>query len=208
MPRREVAMGHNKVLSDLERVLLDHGANPQLESLVTAGCSRAALKAILELSFLTDESWKTLVGTSLRGFKVAIKQIRHCAGLIERLDRSDLMYRVSIELRDPRFAEVHRSPSLPERLREYAKTVDSLTRTFGPKHKVTKHFWKARLVATVLEQTGKAHDPEVSSLIAAVLNDDDYSEKAHQAWRLKHGPLIENERLRERARRCRSSHSN
>jgi hypothetical protein len=138
----------------------------------------------------------------LRGFKAAVRQIRNCADLIDRLNRSDLLYRLSIELRDPRFVGVHQSPTLPDRLRGYVKAVESLPRTFGPKHKITLHVWKARLVATVLEQTGKAHDPEVSSLIAAVLNAPQYSEKAHQAWRLKHAAIIENEKTRERVRRA------
>jgi hypothetical protein len=155
----------------------------------------------LELAFMTDESWRTLSGMDLRAFKTVLKQIRHCALVIDRLNRTDLMYRVSIEFRLDRFAGLFDSPTLPDQLREYAKAVGSLPQLLGPRHKHTLHAWKAHLVAIVLEQTGKAHDREVSALMAAVLENQKYSEKAHQAWRLKHGHLVERERTRIRNRR-------
>lgn len=196
-------MGSKKSLSDLERVLIDHAADSQVESLVSAGCDRVGLMALLELVFLTDESWKTLAGMDLRAFKAAVKQIKACAGIVERLNCSDLIYRMSVERRDSRFIGVRQPPTLPDRLREYAKAIESLPRIIGPKLKITLHAWKARLVAIVMDQTGKTHDREVSSLIAAVLDNPKYSEKAHQDWRRKHGSIVENEKMRERARRDR-----
>lgn len=189
-------MDRNRSLSESERAIRDHSAEGQLASLVKNGCERSRLLMILDLAFLTKETWNALVGMDLRSLKATLAEIRSCAAMIERLNRSELLYRVSIEMHDPRFAELHRPPSLPDRLRAYAKAIESLPKVFGPKHKVAMHAWKAHLVAAVLQQTGKAHDCEVSSLIAAVLNSSKYSEKAHQAWRLDHAELIERERMR------------
>jgi hypothetical protein len=185
-------MRRRKTLSDVGRVLEEHLAYQHLEVLVDAGCDRQQLLIALNLVFLADEeSWETLVGTSLRGFKKAIKEIEACAGLIERLNGTHLMYRVSIEHRDPRFVGIRESPTLPEKLREYAKNLDSLRDPYGPKRKIRAHTWKASIVAIVKESTGKDYDRQVSALIAAVLDNGDYSEKAHQAWRLKHSSAIE-----------------
>jgi hypothetical protein len=193
-------MDREKALSEVERVLIKHSAQRELKSLVNAGCDRGRLMAVLQLAFLTDESWRTLSGMDLRTFKSELRQVRHCAHVIDRLNRTDLMYRVSIEFRLDRFAGLYRSPKLPDQLREYAKAVGSLPQLLGPRHKHTLHAWKAHLVAIVLEQTGKAHDREVSALMAAVLENQEYSEKAHQAWRLKYGHLVERERVRIRSR--------
>jgi hypothetical protein len=197
-------MGDKKSLSDIERILEEHVAHPHLRTLVDAGCNRNQLVCALELAFLADESWKELVGMDLRGFKAAMSQIRDCANVISRLNGSELIYRTSIEDRDPRFVEVHESPTLPERLREYADKLDSLRSVYGPKQKMRMHVWKAWIVAIVTEDTKKTYDREVSSLIAAVLNDLKYSQKAHQAWRLKHGHIIEMMRDKLQRKRLKS----
>lgn len=184
-------MAGKKSLSDVEHVLQDHKALPHLAILVDAGCNRGELLAAMEISFLADESWPKLVGMDLRAFKTALVLIKHCARMIDRLNRSELIYRLSIEHRKPWFVGLHESPTLPERLREYATQLDSLRGVYGPKLKVRQHAWKAWVVAMVTEETRKPHDREVSSLIAAVLDDSKYTERAHQAWRLKHSDLIE-----------------
>jgi hypothetical protein len=187
--------GKRSSLSKVERALVEYSADSELESLVNAGCERDRIMRTLALAFLTDESWRTLLEMDLRAFKVTLRQVRDCAAIIDRLNRSNLINHVSIEIPDIRFAGVHQSPTLPDRLREYANGVESLRRFIGPEHKIRMHVWKAWLVGIVLEQTGKAHDPEVSALIAAVLNNPKYSEKAHQAWRLKHSSLVEKQRI-------------
>ena len=53
------------------------------------------------------------------------KILLNLAGL-ERLDSSELIYRLSLEHCDPRFVGIHKSPTLPGRLREKA-----LDRTSG-----------------------------------------------------------------------------
>ena len=199
-------MGRKKALSNVEDVLKEHGAEHDFETLVKAGCNRGELIMTLELAFLADESWETLVGMDLRSFKTDIAKVRHCADLIERLNRTELIYRVSTEGRIHRFAAVYDSPTLPERLHEYASNLNSLLGVVGPKPKHRTHAWKASIVAIVRESTGKDHDKEVSALIAAVLNhddDDDYSVKAHQAWRAEHKDEIERmqRRVRERWRK-------
>lgn len=162
----------------------------------------------LELAFLADESWKELIGMDLRKFRTAIRQIRNCADDIDQLNRSELIHRVSFEHRDPRFARVHESPTLPDQLREYANLIESLRLVYGPKQKVTMNAWKAWIVAIVTDDTRKNHDREVSSLIAAVLDDSRYSEKAHQAWRLKHRPYVEMMRQKLHQHRARIARSN
>jgi hypothetical protein len=184
-------MIRKKSLSSVERILRDNVADPDLQALVDAGCNRDELVSALELSFLTNESWKELVGMDLRGFKSAIARIRDCAGVVERLNRSELIYRVAIEQPDPRFVGLHEPPTIPDRLRAYANLLDTLPSLYGPKRKTMGHTWKAWLIAIVMTDTKKPHDREVSSLTAAILGDSGYSRQAHQAWRLKHTNVIE-----------------
>jgi hypothetical protein len=172
-------------------VLKEHAALQHLQALVDAGCKRNEVLSLLELAFWADESWNRLVGMDLPKFKREIERVRHCADTIDRINGSDLIYHVSIESRLPRFIRLHESPTLSEQLREYADALDSLRRVFGPKLKPRMHVWKAWIVAVVIEETGAPKDGEVSSLIGAVLDDSGYSEKAHQAWRLKYREVIE-----------------
>lgn len=196
-------MDRKESLSHIECVLRDHVADKHLQALVKDGCNRDELISLMELAFFADESWKHLAGMDLRAFKRGINQVRHCAGLIERLNRSQLVYHASIEIRLPPFVSIQESPTLPERLRDYASKLDFLRSVFGPKHKRRRHAWKAWIVAIVTEDTKKPHDPEVSSLIGAVLDESKYSEKAHQAWRLEHSDLIEvmREKLQQHRRK-------
>ena len=154
-------------------------------------------------------TWKTLVDMNLRAFKGSIKKIRDCAGVIDRLNRSELIYHMSIEAKDARFVGIHESPTLPVRLREYADKLDWLRHVFGPKRNIRLNAWRGWIVAVVMENTEKPHDREVSSLIAAVLNDSQYSESAHRAWRSKHIDVIDAMRktLKEHRREKHPSHS-
>jgi hypothetical protein len=180
-----------KRFSSIETVVQDDFARRDLQILVDAGCDRNDLITVMDLAFLADESWETQLGMKLRDFKVAISHVRHCADTIDRLNRSKLIYRASIEYRIPGFVGLRASPTLAERLREYATLLDWLRRVSGPKHSIGLHTWKAWFVAIVTEDTKKPHDLEVSSLIATILNDSNYSQDAHKAWRLKHLPIIE-----------------
>jgi hypothetical protein len=177
--------------SRIESVLKDYAALQHLQALVDAGCKRNEVLSLLDLAFWTDESWKQLVEMDLPRFKREIRQIRHCGDIIDRLNCSDLIYHASIEIQLPQFVELHKSRTLPEQLREYADALDSLRRVFGPKPKPRRHAWKAWIVAVVTEDTKALHDLEVSSLIGAVLDDPEHTEKAHQKWRLDHADLIE-----------------
>jgi hypothetical protein len=194
-------MDGKKIRSDTERALQDHASLPHLQNLVDAGCDRDELLFALELAFLADESWETQLGMKLRDFKVAISHVRHCADTIDRLNRSKLIYRASIEYHLPGFVGLRESPTLAERLREYATMLDWLRRVSGPKRSIGLHAWKAYIVAVVTEGTKKPHDLEVSSLIAAVLDDAKYSLDAHKTWRLKQTDLIEQIREKVHYRR-------
>jgi hypothetical protein len=162
-----------------------------LDALVGAGCTRNEVISLLELAFWTEESWKQLVGMGLPRFKREIEKIRHSADIVGRLNRSELIYHATIEIQLPQFVQLHNPQILPEQLREYADALDYLRTVFGPRRKPRSHAWKAWIVAVVTEDTKAPHDHEVSSLIGAVSNDPDYSEKAHQKWRLDHADLIE-----------------
>jgi hypothetical protein len=193
----EVAVDEQEPQSDteeIERVLKDYYVLPDLKALVDDGCDRTRVVALLSLSFLTDESWKALVGMELRQLKTAIEKIKSCADLIDDLNHSELVTR-AFDAHDPSFAEIRQPPTLPDRLNEYAKAIEEQTLNQGPTHKTWLDAWKAQLVAMVLEGTGREHDREVSSIIAAVLRCE-YSEKAHQAWRLERLELIDQERKR------------
>jgi hypothetical protein len=176
--------------SNIENVLNDHAALRDLKTLVKAGCNYDRIVTLLEFAFWTDESWQQLVGMGLSRFQREINQIRNCADVVDRLNRSDLVYHASIEVKVPQFIDVFKSPSLSEQLRAYADALDFLRKMSGPKTKLRQHVWKACFVAMVVDNTKAPHDREVSSLIGVVLNDPKYSEKAHQSWRLTHAELI------------------
>lgn len=178
-------------LSIAERALRSHCALNHLQRLVNAGCDRNRLISELDLAFLADESWKVLVGMDLRRFKGVVRDIRSCAAAIDGLYRSELIHRLSIQHRDPMFVRIYDAPTLPDQLRRFAGAIERKSKLLGPKRKIRGHMWKARIVAMVIEDTHKAHDPEVSTLIAAVLNNTKYSEKAHQEWRRKHQDFIQ-----------------
>ena len=173
-----------------ERALKLHGVQDDLQDLVNVGCNRLELLATLDLAFLADETWDALVGMDLRQFKAVLSDIRNCALKMDRLYRSELIHRLSIEHRDPKFVRIHDIPTIPDQIRTFADAIEHYGNLLGPKRKIRGHTWKARIVAMVIEDTHKPHDPEVSGLIAAVLNNTKYSEKAHQEWRRKHPDFI------------------
>jgi hypothetical protein len=119
-------MSSKRFVSEAERVLDEHEALPALQMLADAGCIRAELISLLELAPWTDESWENLVGMDLRAFRSLVSQIRDCAGKIDRLNRSELIYHCGFELGDPRFAWVRESPTLPEQLFEYAEDASCI----------------------------------------------------------------------------------
>jgi len=180
-----------KSLSTVENILKSHGALDDLNALENAGCSRVHLLTALDLAFFAKESWEVLVGMDLRRFKAVIREIRDCAVSIERLYRSELICRLSIEHRVSLFVRIHETPTLPDQLRGFASAIKHYSKIHGPKLKIRGHAWKAWIVAMVITDTEKVHDREVSSLIAAVLDDQDYSQKAHQEWRRKHRDLVD-----------------
>jgi len=125
----------------IERVLRERLALQDLQTLVDAGCNRGELLSLLQLARLpswTDESWKTLVGMELPRLKREIKRIRHCADVINRLNRSRLIYHVSIEIHLPRFVGLRDSPAIADQLHQYADKLDWLRQRFGPKAKMTR----------------------------------------------------------------------
>jgi hypothetical protein len=142
-------MSGKKIRSDTERALEEHAALPSLQTLVDSGCDRSELISYMEVAFMADDSWKTLVDMNLRAFKGSIKKIRDCAGVIDRLNRSELIYHMSIEAKDARFVGIHESPTLPVRLREYADKLDWLRHVFGPKRNIRLNAWKGWIVAVV-----------------------------------------------------------
>jgi hypothetical protein len=186
-------MRRTRSRSTAEQAFQSQSALKDLNRLVNVGCNRDRLIAQLDLafSFLDEESWEVLVGMDLRRFKGVVREIRSCAAVIDCLCRSELIYRLSIQHRDPMFVTIYDAPTLPDQLRKFAGAIEHKSKLFGPKRNIRKHMWKAGIVAMVIEDTHTPHDAEVSSLIAIVLDDENYSEKAHQEWRRKHQDFIQ-----------------
>jgi hypothetical protein len=198
----EVAVRGRKSFPKVQDVLKRYGRlEEQLEDLKKAGCDRAQLLTALDLAFLTDESWESLLGMSLKEFKAAIQQIKDCADTIADIENSHLIWWVSLEIRDPSFVATYEAPTLSVRLSDFARELEKLRSFYGPKHKPSLHTWKAHVVAMVIEATKKPHDPEVSALISAVTNNPKYSEKRHGNWRRENQELIELHREKQRERR-------
>jgi hypothetical protein len=198
-------MGRKRTVLDADRVLDDLSAKTSLAALERYGCRRDELLALLQVAFMTDETWKDLVGMDLRALRAALRQIKSCADVIERLNHSVLINSVSLELRYPQFVDIHKRPTLSTRLQAYAGSVESLLRLFGPKLRPMMHGWKTLLVATVMEDAGRPCDKEVSAIMAATLQAD-YSEKAHQKWRLGRRKEIEEAQHHLRERRSKRAH--
>jgi hypothetical protein len=174
---------------EVERVLAEQSLD-YVQALADAGCDRTELLSLLELEFWTHESWSELVGMDLRAFKVLISEIRNCAGRIKRLEESELMYHLRFELPNSPFERLREQPVLSTRLREFASLLDAARAQVGPKRRPRLNAWKARVVATVSTRVGRVCDREVSAIISAILQEPNYTEKAHQTWRLKHAGLI------------------
>jgi hypothetical protein len=197
----------NQTLPEIERILQNHAALPALQKLVDDGCDRVEVLAALAISFVTDETWKTLIGMELREFQRALKQIKTCADMIDRLNGTDLVYGLAVERLDPLFVALHQSPTLSERLREYVGVLELRRMQFGPKRKIRAHVWKAHIMAIVIEDARSPHDKEVSAIVGAVMDHPNYSEKAHQKWRLDNQVLIDMMRTKLQERRRRRSSS-
>jgi hypothetical protein len=192
-----------KAVSELEIRLREYAkAFDDFKLLVRDGCDLDELSTLLEINFLAErDTWERLVGMNLRGLETALKEIKACAGLVERLNCTEFVHRLSIEHRDPALVRIQESPTLPEQLRSYVAAIDHRRKAFGPRRNLRRHAWKARIVAIVIEDTQKPHDAQVASVIAAILNDSEYSPKAHQAWRLKYSALIERVRAQLKEQR-------
>jgi hypothetical protein len=175
---------------EVESVLDEHNALDHVQALADAGCDRIEVLSLLEWAFWTAESWKELVGMDLRAFKALTSEIRNCAGKIERLEKSELMYHLRYELPNSSFERLREQPVLSTRLRDFASLLDDARTHVGPKRRPRLNAWKARVVATVSTRTGRVCDREVSAIISAILQETNYTEKAHQTWRLKHAGLI------------------
>ena len=113
------------------------------------------------------------------------------------------MYHLRFELPNSPFERLREQPIPSRRLRDFASLLDAARAHVGPKRRPRLNAWKARVVATVSRRTGRVFDREVSAIISAVLQQPNYSEKAHQTWRLKHAGLIAEamKSVRERAAR-------
>jgi hypothetical protein len=192
-------VGVQKIPSS-EDALRKHAAVAQLKALVDAGCDRSEIVTLLDLAFLTVESWDSQIGMGLRDLKTALTEIRNCADIIGRLNRTEVLYRAIVEHRIPDFVSLCELADLPESLRRYASAVKWFCQIVGPKRRPRLLAWKAWIVAVVWESTNRPHDVEVASLIGAVLDDADYSAEVHKTWRFRHRALIQKSRNKVRDR--------
>jgi len=113
-----------------------------------------------------------------------LKNIRETASIIESIQRSTFgpMAKFLIS-------------STPYTLRSYASLIEAAQSDFGHGTEWFLNISKARLVIHVKHWTGDPHDKEVSSLIAAIIGNEDYGRENQKRWREKYNHLVSDRQL-------------
>lgn len=148
--------------------------------LCSGGCKEAQLVWILATCSdePTPERVDQLLGVNDRQLKALVKSLRKEAGRVDKINDQ----KVRVLLKD---AGLTHPFLLPSRMRDYAELLELLARLRWTVYWTAA---KVRLVAYVRERTNQFHDAEVAEILATLLNRQDYTEKAHAAWRRRHFP--------------------
>jgi hypothetical protein len=181
-------MARKKSSGPIEQILEHHCALNRLESLVCLGrCDRDAVLVLLgNLSWAKkNKSWKSFAGIDeTRDLTALARRITRLAAEIIVLNRTLMMTIYG------RFMAGPGNRDLPALLIHYAAALKALPRLVGPRKHSLEEVTKCLLVAYIHFTTGDFHDEEVSALIGAVTDTDDYDEKAHARWRRSHSTAI------------------
>jgi hypothetical protein len=139
---------------------------------------------VLHLEYLRDRALDDLqfwVGRrSRRQLNAELQRIDKCAALIDSLNAPQIRGLMAGVTGQPALALL----TLPTTMRRYTAWFrgDLLAHVSERKHE-NRDLGLCQLVRYVKERTGRWRDREVSALVAAVLNNTNYSTDAHKDWR-------------------------
>jgi hypothetical protein len=162
--------------------LLNQASVDYLQNLVALGCNKAELIGYLGSIEWANrrETWGRLTGMLPKRLReVTVKNLRKIAEEVASLN-SKLGFFLE-EMGHPN--DYRRLPIL---LLDYAKDLETLSRTGGEKRHPLLRDLKCELVRYVKEKTGRICDNEVSGLLSDCLNDPSYDATSHHTWRRKY----------------------
>ena len=178
---------------EIVQLLEDFNALRNLDALVCKGCDRSQILTKLQLLRTPPlkDTWEAATGVqNPKELEQIARQVEGCADSIERTNSG--WYLTFLR------ATVFRQ--LPALLRSYAMQLRLLRKWFGPKRHPTENIAKCQLVEHVHAATGEWRDEGVSSLIAAVLDNQNYDAGRHGRWRRENcREILESGRSRKAA---------
>ena len=187
------------LLTKIEKVISEHSATLALEKLISCGCTREELLfrlLLLHSKTTASNTWQRLIGMERRQIKSATSGLARCAGQVARINRSQVFMLLCQKapavweslyprIREPGIEGM--IAKLPLILCTYEKTLEQCSKEFQPGKRFNLHAAKEEFVKYVCAKTGKPHDREVSAMISAMLDDDNYSPDDHLQWRKRRG---------------------
>lgn len=166
---------------EIEKILREAGASPDLDRLVDRKCDRMAVLAALAGLHHLDRKLDALdfwTGQARRPLKGLPRRLNELAAEVELLNARP--FRALLAER----AGAAELVALSDTLRRYAAVCQNLLDEVSDQKHLHQDMALATLVRHVFLSTGRVHDHEVSVLVSAVLQKE-YSTKVHQEWRLK-----------------------
>jgi hypothetical protein len=155
--------------------------------LVNLGCDPCTLLMcvayLVEPARRADKSEK-LMGFHPKALKTVVKRMRQSAEDIERILGSQVG-RLYLLVHAPGLR------SLPSDLRLLASGVGDSARTIKPGTHLNRRVAIGMLVSNVMGTTGSPYDRQVSALISAAEDRDDYDEVGQRVWRGDNTDLID-----------------
>jgi len=181
-------------LSCLEKKIRDCRATKELKTLCDDKCDRILLLWLLhwlskEPVFAAFKNWlykpglrtvAQLFGITTKKLRKLVAKMKDTATQVEKINRR---FEFGILLLNEPLTQLQ---NLPSHLRLYAKLLQDGAQYFGRGSAIYHNIAKARLTTYVRISTGSFHDKEVSALIAAVSDNENYDETSHRQWRKKH----------------------
>jgi hypothetical protein len=155
------------------------GCQLEWAELLKTGCGPDILAGLLMRVKNADgrKGWKVLYGfSSKKKVKAALDSLRIAADLMDQMLDSEFGSGSSALECD------HHVSSIPEHLRAYVQSTESLLPRITDRLHRPVHIAKELIVNYVLLATGEYHDDELSALLSSVLSQP-YSSGAHAAWR-------------------------
>ena len=187
LPRQKKSADPTDPHARIEELLRKSGAEIALEKLVDRKCNRQYLLTILHLIVeppFSDE-WEAVVGLPPRKIKpTVLKRLETCAQDIESMNAGWHLWAAGLGS-----DAWQKFKTLPELLRLYAIWIQEMFSYGGPKRHPVLKAQKCILVQYVKQATGLYCDDLVAHLLAAVLQNEDYSGAQHGNWRREHCQL-------------------